>query len=301
MTLQKKATLVSSLTASVLVIMKLIVGVTSGSIAVLASAIDSLLDLIVSAFNYFAIHKSELPPDKRFNYGRGKIEAIAAVIEGTIITLSGGFILYSAIKKIYDGEHISELGNSMVVMIISMIATFALVTFLNYVAKKTDSLVIKSDALHYKTDLYSNGAVLVSLGLIYLTDFGIIDGVVGVGISLYIIYSAYELIKEGTLILLDASLEDEVVEQIVKAIDSQPLVTSFHDLKTRRSAHTNYVEVHLVFNRTISLLDAHDATEEIEEKIKRIDEADIWNINIHLDPYDDSLSHAKKSYAIDNK
>ena len=99
MTLQKKATLISSATATLLIVIKLFIGIMSGSVAVLASAIDSVLDLIVSAFNYFAITKAEQPANKTFNYGKGKIEALAAVIEGTVITVSGLFIFYTAIKK----------------------------------------------------------------------------------------------------------------------------------------------------------------------------------------------------------
>jgi cation diffusion facilitator family transporter len=153
MRLEKKATLVSSTTAVLLVIMKVFIGVMSGSVAVLASAIDSVLDLAVSIFNYFAVHNSEKAPDDRFNFGRGKIEAIASVLEGVIITLSGIYIFYSAVMKLLHGSETQYLEASIIVMIISVIMTGALVMFLNYVAKKTNSMVIKADALHYKTDL----------------------------------------------------------------------------------------------------------------------------------------------------
>ncbi len=115
MTLQKKATVVSSLTAITLIIIKLIIGLISGSVSVIASAIDSGLDFIVSAFNYFAISKSEQPADKQFNYGKGKIEALAAVIEGTIITMSGIFIFYEAIKKAYHNEIVTHLNSSIMI------------------------------------------------------------------------------------------------------------------------------------------------------------------------------------------
>ncbi len=288
MTLARKATLVSSATASLLVAMKLVVGLLSGSVAVLASAIDSLLDLIVSAFNYFAIRKSEAPPNEIFNYGRGKIEALAAVIEGTIIAISGVFIFYAAVKKAYEGSVMTHVNISVLVMLASLCITLALVLFLRYVARKTGSLVIKSDALHYQTDVFSNGAILFSLGVVYFTEFELIDSIVGVGIALYIIYSAYGLIKEGVYILLDAALDEEVVGRIVHIIEEEKDVSSFHNLKTRRSAHTNYVDVHLVFNAKMSLLQAHSATDNIEAKIRAIKEDEVWDMNIHLDPYDDS-------------
>ncbi len=288
MTLQKKATIVSSATATLLIVIKLFIGLLSGSVAVLASAIDSVLDLIVSAFNYFAIAKAEQPANQTFNYGKGKIEALAAVIEGTIICMSGLFIFYTALKKALYPEALSHVSSSIIVMLISFILTLALVAFLNYVAKKTHSMVVKSDALHYKTDVLSNGAILLSLLAIHATGFEIIDAIMGVIISLYIIYSAYELIKDGVYILLDASLEKEIVQKIQSIILEEKEISDFHNLKTRKSANTHFVDVHLVFSPGISLLRAHYAGDKIEEKIKELSPEAEWVINAHLDPYDDS-------------
>ena len=131
MTLQKKATIISSSVAALLTIIKLVVGILSGSVAVLASAIDSILDMFVSIFNYFAILNSEKPADKHFNYGRGKIEALALIIEGTIITISGFFLFYQAIKKAITNETSQYLDISIYVMIASLIITIFLVIFLN--------------------------------------------------------------------------------------------------------------------------------------------------------------------------
>ena len=121
MTPQKKATVVSSSVAAVLTLMKLVIGIASGSVAVLASAVDSVLDMFVSIFNYFAISNSEKPADKTFNYGRGKIEALASVIEGTIITISGLFLLYQAIQKSMNDEISQYLDISIYVMVISLV------------------------------------------------------------------------------------------------------------------------------------------------------------------------------------
>jgi len=290
-TLQKKATLVSSLTASILIIIKLAIGILSGSVAVLASAIDSILDLVVSAFNYFAINKSEQPADEQFNYGRGKVEALAAVIEGTVITMSGIFIFYEAIKKAYRGDTVSHLTPSVIVMVISLVLTISLVLFLNFVAKKTDNMVIKADALHYKTDIFSNGVILISLVIIQLTDFYLIDSIMGIIISIYIIYSAYEIIKDGVYMLLDAALDDGIVQSIKDIIKNEKRVNDYHFLKTRKSGNTNFVDVHLVFSTDISLLDAHRAADRIEDAIRELSTNDEWIINTHLDPYDDSKTN----------
>jgi len=214
MTLQRKATLISSMVAAILIIIKVVIGFLSGSVGVMASAIDSVLDLIASAFNYFAVTKAEQPADEKFNYGKGKVEALASVIEGSIITVSGLVILYQAIKKYFTAETTTYLNATIMVMGASIVLTLFLVLFLNHVAKKTNNLVIKADALHYKTDIYTNGAILISLILVSWTHLEIIDSIIGGGIALYIIYSAYDLIKEGVLVLLDVALDDKEVEKI---------------------------------------------------------------------------------------
>ncbi|MEA2048344.1 MAG: cation diffusion facilitator family transporter [Campylobacterota bacterium] len=284
---QKRATLVSSSVASVLVLIKLVIGVASGSVAVLASAIDSLLDMLVSIFNFFAIKKSEENPDEVYQYGKGKIQAIAAVIEGTIITISGLYIIYEAIKKFSSASVTTLLTPSMLAMLFSIVVTYILVIYLLKVAKETDNLIIKADALHYKTDLWSNAAVLVALVLVFWTGIDQIDALFGLGIGLYIIYSAYSIIQEGIEILLDRALEKEMVAKIRRTIANHPEITSYHWLRTRTDGSTNFVEFHLVLQPNMRLLEAHRIADEIEDKMQRLDEKKKWVITPHFDPYDD--------------
>ena len=285
---EKKATIVSSSVAFLLTIIKLTVGIFSGSVAVLASAIDSVLDLFVSVFNYFAISNSEKPADEQFNYGRGKIEALASVIEGTIITLSGLFLFYVAINKYLTGEVSQYAQTSIIVMMVSLSITILLVIYLNKIAKDTNNMVIKADALHYKADIWANIAVLVSLVLVYISGNEIFDVIIGSMIAIYIIYSAYELIEEGVLVLLDSSLDEEITSKIEEIIKSEKEVNDYHWLKTRTAGKTNFVDVHLVFDCVITLMSAHKVSDNIEEKIRQLDKSKDWVINIHLDPYDDS-------------
>lgn len=288
MRIEKKATLISTVVAFLLVTFKLTVGIISGSVAVLASAIDSLLDMVVSLFNYFALHNSDKEPDEHFNFGRRKLEPLAAVIEGTIISLSALFILYTAISKMVQGSGIEHLDLSIGVMIVSLIITAGLVFFLNHVANKTGNMVIAADALHYKTDLLSNGAVLVSLVFISFTEYTFIDPLLGIGISIYMIYSAFPLIKEGILMLLDAALDPESVSKITKLLNSQLDISSYHDLRTRQSGSEIYLSVHVVFSISTSLYDAHMVGDRIELGLKNLfPENDVYAL-IHLDPYDDS-------------
>ncbi|KFN40219.1 MAG: cation transporter [Sulfuricurvum sp. MLSB] len=288
MRIEKKATLVSTTVAFLLVTFKLTVGIISGSVAVLASAIDSLLDMVVSTFNYYALHNAEKQPDEYFNFGRRKLEPLAAVVEGTIISLSALFILYEAISKMVQGSPIERLDLSIGVMIASLIVTAALVVFLQIVAKKTGNMVIEADALHYKTDLFSNGAVLISLAVIYFTDYAFIDPILGIAIAVYMIYSAFPLIKEGILMLLDAALDAESVGKITALLDSQYDINSYHDLRTRRSGSDIYLSVHIVFSISTSLYDAHQVGDRIELALKNLFPDHTVHPLIHLDPYDDS-------------
>jgi cation diffusion facilitator family transporter len=289
MRLEKKATIASSSVAGLLVLLKLTVGVLSGSIAVLASAIDSLLDLTVSMFNYFALHNAEKNPDEHFHFGRSKLEPLAAVIEGTIISLSALFILYEAIIKIVHPEDMRHMVESIGVMVASFVITGFLVLFLSYVAKKTKNMVIKADALHYKTDLFSNGAVLFALVAIHYTGEQLIDPLLGIAIAIYMIYSAIPIVKEGVLMLLDASLPEEEVKKIEEILENEPEITAYHFLRTRESGSHVFISFHAVFNVSISLYDAHVIADRVEAKIKKLFPKDKKvHILVHMDPYDDS-------------
>ena len=285
---EKRATIVASSVAIVLTIVKFTIGVASGSVAVLASAIDSLLDTLISVFNFFAIKKSEEKADENFHYGKGKVQAIAAVIEGTIITISGLYIIYVAIEKGIYGTETTLLAPAIWVMILSIVITFGLVQYLLRVAKQTDNLVIKSDALHYQTDLWSNGVILLALGIVHYTGWEIVDALFGFGIGIYIIYSAYEIIKEGVLILLDRALEKDVVKSIEEILERHKEVNGFHWLKTRTDGTINFIEFHLVLQPNLYLIEAHRISDEIEDEIMALEPNKPWIITPHYDPFDDS-------------
>jgi len=284
---EKRATIVASSVAIILTIVKFAIGVASGSVAVLASAIDSLLDTLISIFNFFAIKKSEEKATEDFQYGKGKVQAIAAVIEGTVITISGLYIMYVAVQKGLNGSTTTLLTPSIWVMILSIVITFGLVKYLLKVAKDTDNLVIKSDALHYQTDLWSNGVILLALVIVYVTGWDIVDAIFGFAIGIYIIYSAYEIIEEGVYILLDHAIDREVVEQIENIIASHPEVNGYHWLKTRTDGSVNFVEFHLVLLPKMYLMEAHRISDQIEDKIVLLDDKKRWIITPHYDPYDD--------------
>ena len=152
-------------------------------------------------------------------------------------------------------------------------------------------MVIKADSLHYKTDVYTNIAVLLSLVLVKFTGYEVIDIVIGASISLYIIYSAYELIQNGVLVLLDKAVSQKIVKKIENAFIVEERVNNHHLLKTREVGDKIFVEVHLVFDCLITLMEAHKISDRIENKIRKIDKKKKWVINIHMDPYDDFESN----------
>lgn len=287
MSIQKKATVVATLVAAFLTVIKLVVGVASGSVSLLASAIDSLLDMAISIFNYFAVRVSEEKATESYQYTKGKIQAIASVVEATIITISGLYIIYKAIQKVMNHSPIEMMSSSIAVMAVSIVATYLLVAYLNNVATKTNSLIIKADALHYKTDLISNVAVIAALILVQLTGYTIIDALLGFGIGIYIIYSAFEIGAQGIAILLDKALDSNTVQKIGKIIESSKDVNGYHWLKTRTDGTRNFVEFHLVLHPDMKLIEAHDISDEIEEQIAMIDSDISWVITPHYDPYDD--------------
>ncbi len=287
MSLERKATFVAIIVSIVLAIAKITVGILSGSVAVIASALDSVMDMFVSIFNNIALKISESSPNKKFNYGKGKIEGLAALFEGLIIIASGLFIIFEAIKKMIDKEIITHINASIYVMFFSIIAVGGLVTFLVYIAKKTNNLVIKSDALHYKTDLVTNGIVLISLFIVKFTGWYFVDFILSFGLGIYIIKEAFEIVREGFEILLDVALDFETVEKIKEIIKKEPLVIDYHCLRTRKAGNRNFVDVHLVLTPDMKLKLAHSIIENVEEKIREIDPGRKWIINIHADPYDD--------------
>jgi len=290
--LEKKAPIVAMLVAFFLAVMKFWVWILSGSVALLSSAMDSLLDTWVSIFNYFAIKFAWEKADEIHNYWHWKIEWIAATIEGTIITLSWFYIIYQAIKKIINPAKIEYIDWTLIVMFISIIFTWILVYFLNYVYKKTNNLIIKWDSLHYKMDLFTNIAVIITLVLIYFIPSLIwIDAIVGFLIWLYIIYEAYDLIKDWINLLLDRVLEEHnEVKMIIDKYLNSSKIDSYHCLKTRSGwSYDKFVEFHFVMNPETTILKAHDLWEEIEKEIKKIDKKTIWHIVWHVDPHDDSI------------
>ncbi|CUU68084.1 cation diffusion facilitator family transporter [Campylobacter hyointestinalis] len=281
------APVVAGAVAIILAIVKFIVGITSGSLAVLSSAIDSMLDCLVSALNYFALKKSNANPNDKFNFGYGKVEALVALFEGAFIVGIAVFICYSSVQKLLNGAKSVETTSAMLVMVISMVLTGLLVLYLRMVYKKTGNLIIKADALHYKTDLLTNLAIFIALFVIWITGYDVVDAIFGIVVSIYIAFSAFGLLKEGVYILLDGALPSDIVRAIIDILNSKEDVKSYHYLKTRKSGEKSFFSVHLVFDPNISLSKAHKVADDIESDIKSKFSTQKWVFDTHFDIEDD--------------
>lgn len=286
----RKATFTAASASLVLILIKLFVGLSTGTVVVLASAVDSLLDFLVSSFNAYAVRSAERPSDDAYNYGRGKMEGVASLLEGLFILASALYILREAIYKFFEPTAISShnLAFSMSAMVISLLITFVLVMYLRRLSKQSESLIIKADTAHYEVDLISNLGILIALGLIHYTEWNWLDPIIAMGISLVVAKAAWPLLKQGLQMLLDRALDEKLVEQIRNiATNHSERVNGVHELKTRQSGDTHFVEFHLVFDEDIKLREAHHIADEIEMRIRKLFHG-LWIINIHLDPVDDS-------------
>lgn len=282
-----KATIIASLIALFLAFVKFIVGLLSGSVALLSLAIDSLLDSFVSILNTLALKKAEQNSNEKYNFGYEKLEGLVSLIEAFIISGVGLFILFQSLKKLFTKEEISFVIPALLTILFCIFVSLLLVFYLNKILKKENSLILKADILHYKVDLLTNSATFLALLLIYFSEFYIIDAIFGILISLYTIFGAYKIAKDGFEMLLDKALDKEIVDEIKNLILANDEVKTLHLLKSRSTAKTNYLSVHLVFSPTISLLKAHDISHDLEAKIRQKFDDKKWEILMHLDPYDD--------------
>lgn len=261
---------------------KFVVGIASGSMALLSSAADSLGDLFVSAANIVVLRVSHRAPDAAYNYGHAKIEGLGAMFEGGFICAAGGFIIYQAIARAIAGEagHDSWLG--IVVMLPLLGLTLATVAYLRKVARETGSLVLKADALHYAVDIWTNLGVLAALILVELTGEPRIDTAVSIALALYLMYSATTIIREGFDVIMDRSLDPALVVELRQLLVACDKIESFHDFKTR-GGKLPVVDFHVVVDPDMTTKAAHDLFLELQAGVRAI-VGPATKVLVHVDP-----------------
>lgn len=279
--LLKRVTYASVATAIILIIVKAIAWYMSGSIGILASLIDSLMDSFASIINLFAVRYALQPADDEHNFGHGKAEPLAGLAQASFIAGSAVFLIFNAIDRLQT-PHILTHGNvGIAVMIFSIVITLFLVLYQRHVVKITNNLAIKADSLHYVTDLLTNFSILIAL---YLTINGYLwaDAVFAILIALYIFKSAFEIGNSSFQQLMDKSLDEETETLILKTIDDAPGSLGYHDFRTRQSGKDKFIQFHLELDDRLSLLKAHEIADGLEQQLKAlIPDAEII---IHEDP-----------------
>lgn len=280
--LMRWATYASVATALVLIVTKIGAWFITDSVSILATLIDSSLDVLASLVNLVAVRHALQPADHEHRFGHGKAEALAGMGQSMFIAGSAVLLLLQAVGRILHPQDVSAgLEVGIGVMLFSMVATLALISYQQYVIKHTNSTAIKADRLHYKTDLLVNASVIVALLLTFYGWSGF-DAVFAVGIALFILYSTWDIVKESINLLMDHELPDEEREKIQSIVLQHPKTQGFHDLRTRRSGTKVFIQLHLELDSTLSLFAAHAITKGVELEISKLfSEVEII---IHQDP-----------------
>jgi cation diffusion facilitator family transporter len=284
---KQKASLFAVVSALVLASSKFAAGLFSGSLAIISSSLDSLLDVFMSGMNFLAIRTAAQPADDSHQYGHGKAEDLAAVAQSVVIIFSGSFIVYKAVVSVLDGVTITYSPYDFLVMILSLAVSFAIVILLKRIGKQTGSNALLADALHYTSDLFSNSGAILAIALTYFTGKPFFDLVFAVIIGCIIIFSAIKIAKSGISGIMDSSISEKMTKEIESIIHSMPFpAAGFHKLRTRYSGSNKYIDFHMLFCRKLLIDEAHELANKLEKEIsRRVKHVDVV---IHIEPCDEN-------------
>ncbi|KOP70341.1 cation transporter [Lysinibacillus sp. FJAT-14745] len=284
-----KIAFLSVISNTTVVILKIIVGLFTGSVAILSEAIHSLLDLLASFIAFLSVRISNKPADKEHPYGHGKVENISGTIETLLIFVAGIWIIYECVHKIITPTPIKLPVLGILVMLLGALINFFVSRIVYRTAKNTNSVAMKSNALHLLTDVYTSLGVALSLLIVHLTGWYILDPIIGIVLACYIMMEAFKMMKEAFPPLLDARLSKEEEEQIIRIIESfKGEYIEYHDFRTRRSGAEEYIDFHLVVESNKNIETLHDLCDRIEEKIQR--NFHKANTLIHLEPENERIN-----------
>lgn len=295
MDIQKKKTGVAWLSVisnSALVISKIIVGLWIGSVSVISEAIHSAVDLLASIIALYAVKTSGKPADREHPFGHGKVENISGTVEAILIFIAAGWIIYEATDKILNPRPLTFVGWGIAVMFLSSVVNIIVSHMLFKVGEETDSIALKADAWHLRTDVYTSAGVMFGLGLIWSgrwilpeVDLQWLDPVIAILVALLIIRAAYRLTVHSIKDLIDASLppnERETIKDMIK--DMSPQVHGFHKLLTRKAGNIRFVEFHMKVDPHMTVEYSHELAETISTTIKeRFSGA---HVTVHIEPCD---------------
>ncbi|MCU0461066.1 MAG: cation diffusion facilitator family transporter [Bacteroidales bacterium] len=281
MNVKVKTASLSIISNTLLIIMKVVVGILSGSVSIISEAIHSSMDLVAAIIAFFSVKVSDNPPDSKHPYGHGKVENISGVVEAILIFAAAAMIIVEAIKKLLGEEIVLEkLWIGSVVMAISAIVNIFVSRRLYQVARETKSVALEADALHLKTDVYTSAGVAVGLVLILLTDIKWLDPVVAILVALFIIKESYELLRRAFWPLLDSSWAIDEVNELEKKLNEMGV--NYHSLRTRKAGNYRFIDIHVEISEDESVGNAHRYCDQIEDQLMTSFEN--LNVTIHVEP-----------------
>lgn len=280
-TLMRRATYASLTTALSLVAAKLVAWAYSDSVSLLATLIDSTLDVLASLITLFAVRHALTPADSEHRFGHGKAEALGGLGQAAFIAGSAGFLILEAGRRLLVPHPVEATGIGIAVMLFSIVVTTLLLWFQRYVVSQTGSMAITADALHYRTDLLVNVSVIAALWL-SARGWQWFDPILALAIAVYILMSVKAILHRSLDHLMDRELPAEDRVLIGSIVEGHPDVLGMHDLRTRQSGADTFIQLHLELADNLSLLQAHRISDEVEALLQaRFETAQLI---IHTDP-----------------
>jgi len=283
---KQRTAALSVVSNSALILLKVIAGTITGSVAVLTEAVHSSIDLIASIVAFISVRKAGEPADETHRYGHEKIENLSAAIEGMLILVGSAAIAFEAIRRLINGGRLHTVGLGIAVVALSIVVNVIVSGVIGRKARETSSAALEGDAAHLRTDALTSAAVLVGLALVKLTGAHWIDPVMALIVAGAIVYTGVGLLTRSSRVLVDQALPAQEVDAIRAAIEAfAPRgVVGYHELRTRRAGARRYVDLHVQFRAGTSLEDAHRTAHELQDLIAR--QLTGSDVLIHLEPED---------------
>lgn len=267
LTLKRQAVLASTSVGIVLIVIKLYAYLATKSVSLLSSLMDSCFDTVASIITALSVLHAAMPADTQHRFGHGKMEALSSLAQAVFVTLTACFLLYEAGGRLIHPVSIEAPMIGVIVTAISIVLTIGLVVFQRHVIKRTQSIAIAADHLHYKGDLLMNMGVIAALVITAYTGIAAIDALFALGIALHLLWGVWSIVRQSVDILMDKELPLSTRKDILALINRHPAAVDVHDLRTRSTGERIFIEFHLELDGAMSLKAAHDVTEEIERMI----------------------------------
>lgn len=283
------ATYASVAIATTLLFLKIFAWVQTNSVSILASLLDSLIDIAASVMIVFAVRIAQTPPDQEHRFGHGNAEPLAAMAQSVFIMGSAGYLVIYALERMWNPTALQEVESGLWIMSLSLLLTLGLIAFQRYVIYQTNSSAIKADSLHYVSDILANALVIIGLLFSHLEW---LDPLLALGIAAWILRSAYLIARDAAHQLLDHELPIEMRNQMQRIILDHPQVRGFNDLRTYQSGPNHFVQFDLELDDSLTLYQSHEITEEVTASLKAAFEN--LDVMIHQEPA--SLKHDEEHH-----